>query len=411
MANDPAADRLSLTIHATLDRLAGDLPRLGIALSGGGDSTALMHLTRRWVQGRTLIAATVDHGLRPESAHEARQAGAEAAGLGIPHEILPWQRDQTGGNLMAQAREARLRLLSDWAHRHDLSAVLLGHTLDDQAETLLMRLARGAGVDGLSGMAEARQAHGMLWLRPMLQTGRKDLRGWLTQRGIGWIDDPSNENSDYERVRIRKALAALDLPPTQLAQTAANVAMARDALQDYAAQVAEGAEARLGSLILPMTPFRRAPLEIRRRLLVAGLRFVSGADYPPRREAVLRALSAAGSAGRITLEGTIIDVHGDRLRLLREPAAACRSPSADPWDNRWIISGLAEGESVSALGHDALPDWNWRDSGLTRDEAASTPAIRLGGEIRAAPVLKSHPRITATPLRGLNEFRAMLYTH
>lgn len=129
-------------------------------------------------------------------------------------------------------------------------------------------------------MAPARSAFGMTWLRPVLDVSRAELRDWLAARGIGWVDDPSNDNPDYDRVRIRKALATLDLPAAQLAQSAANLAMARDALQEFAVLVAQGAEARAGSLILPLTSFRRAPLEIRRRVLVAGLRWITGADYP-----------------------------------------------------------------------------------------------------------------------------------
>lgn len=219
--------------HAALDRLAGALPSLGIALSGGGDSTALMHLAQGWGRAR-LMAATVDHGLRPGSADEARRAGQGAAALGIPHETLVWHR-QGGGNLMGAARDARLRLLADWARRHGLSAVLLGHTLDDQAETLLMRLARGAGLDGLCGMADRREAEGALWLRPLLTISRAELRDWLAARGIGWIDDPSNERDDFHRVRLRKAMTGLDLPLPQLAQSLQNLGMARDALAHYAA--------------------------------------------------------------------------------------------------------------------------------------------------------------------------------
>src|SRR5690606_29766263 len=214
---DPDAAR----VHAALDRLAGDQPVLGIALSGGGDSTALMHLAHGWGRAR-LLAATVDHGLRPGSADEARQAGLAAAALDIPHETLCWTR-QGGGNLMAAARSARLRLLGDWARRHGLSAVLLGHTLDDQAETLLMRLGRGAGVDGLSAMAPARAALGVTWLRPLLEVGRAELRQWLAARDLRWSDDPSNDNADFQRVRLRQAISTLDLPMRQLAQSAANL--------------------------------------------------------------------------------------------------------------------------------------------------------------------------------------------
>lgn len=415
---DPSTDPVARKVHAALDRLAGDLPRLGIALSGGGDSTALMHLTRGWARGRTLMAATVDHGLRAESAAEAADAHRAAAALSIPHATLLWQRDTGSGNLMAAARDARLRLLSGWARRNRLDAVLLGHTQDDQAETVLMRLARGAGVDGLAGMAAARQALGMTWLRPMLGVSRADLRGWMAARGIGWVEDPSNEDSDYDRVRIRKAIAALDLPAAQLAQAAANLGMARDALQAATAATAEGAQVRHGSLYLPAAAFRRAPQEIRRRLLVAALRFVSGADYPPRRDAVLRALGAINTGGRVTLDGAIAEAAGDWLRIIREPAAAARADQAVPdkagtclWDQRWQVSGLGPGQVVRSLGYEALPGLNWRQSGLSRDEAAAGPAVWQGAELVAAPLLQPGSEIDAIPLRDLHELRALLYTH
>lgn len=426
-------DTVEPIVHAALDRLAGSLADplgtpgggpatggLGIALSGGSDSTALMHLAQGWARGRLLMAATVDHGLRSESAAEARQAGQAAQVLGIPHETLLWQRDPVteSGNLMAAARDARLRLLSDWARRHGLAAVMLGHTRDDQAETLVMRIGRGAGIDGLSGMAEARRAGAMLWLRPLLGVGRDDLREWLGGRGIGWAEDPSNDSDAYDRVRARKALAALDLPLPQLAQVAENLAMAREALCVFAAQVAEGAQARAGALDLPLAPFQAAPVEIRRRLLVAGLRFVSGADYAPRRAAVLHLLDALKGSARLTLDGVIVQTRDDALHLIREPEAAARSPVVLPdaqgqavWDRRWRIAGLGTGQRVAALGYAPLPDLDWRASGLTRDEAAASPGIWSGAELVAAPLLRDQAKICATPLRGVGEYSAMLYTH
>ncbi|SIQ38377.1 tRNA(Ile)-lysidine synthase [Paracoccus thiocyanatus] len=407
------ADPVAARVHAALDRLAGDQPVLGIALSGGGDSTALMHLAHGWGRAR-LLAATVDHGLRPGSADEARQAGLAAAALDIPHETLCWTR-QGGGNLMAAARSARLRLLGDWARRHGLSAVLLGHTLDDQAETLLMRLGRGAGVDGLSAMAPARAALGVTWLRPLLEVGRAELRQWLAARDLRWSDDPSNDNADFQRVRLRQALSTLDLPMQQLAQSAANLAMARDALCEFAILLAQGAQCRAGSLALPLDAFRTAPPEIRRRLLVAGLRFVGGGDYPPRRQPVMHALAVLQGGGRLTLDGVIAETRADRLWLIREPAAAARSQAGmggdAHWDRRWQIRGLQPGQQVRALGHAPLAGLDWRLAGLTRDEAAASPGIWAGERLIAAPVLQPTCGYGAKPLRGAAEFRALLYMH
>ncbi|WP_347267454.1 tRNA lysidine(34) synthetase TilS [Paracoccus sp. (in: a-proteobacteria)] len=406
------ADPVAARVHAALADLAGDLPALGIALSGGGDSTALMHLAHGWGRAR-LLAATVDHRLRPESGAEAAQAGAAARALGIAHEVLPWTGARRG-NLMAAAREARLHLLSDWARRQGLRAVLLGHTLDDQAETLLMRLGRGAGVDGLAGMAPRRAALGIDWLRPMLAVGRAELRLWLGARGIAWAEDPSNLDPGYERVRIRQALALLELPLPQLAQTAENLGMARAALQEFAARTAEGAECRAGSLALPLAAFRAAPQEIGHRLLTAGIRHVSGAPHGPRRSPALRARAALAGAARLTLEGVILNARGSWLRLIREPAAALRSPPASGpgavWDRRWRIDGLAPGQELRALGHAPLTDLPWREAGLDRDEAAASPGVWQGGRLIAAPLLVPGA-LRAVPLRGVGEFRALLYSH
>lgn len=410
------ADRIA----TELNRLAGDMSAIGVAVSGGGDSAALLHLTTAWAAGRQVMAATVDHGLRRESADEARFAAQMAQDLGVVHETLHWQRQDGPGNLMAQARDARLRLLSDWAARNRLDAVLLGHTLDDQAETLLMRLGRGAGVDGLSGMSASRLAFGTIWLRPMLGLSRQALRDWLQGRGIGWIDDPSNQNLDYERVRMRKALEVLDISAANLGQTAANLSMARAALQEFAARATEGITTDQARLSMQLSEFNRVPEEIRRRILVTGLRWMTGSDYPARREKILHAMVAVGAGGRTTLEGVIVERRASRLQMIREPAAAARAPAAIPdatgcaiWDNRWRIDGLRPGQEIRALGHDALTDLDWRRPGLSRDEAASTPAIWQGTSLVAAPVIAPAGAggIAAAPLRGLGHFRAMLFSH
>lgn len=400
-------DPVSAEVFARLDALAGEFGALGVALSGGGDSMALLHLVKAWAGERRVLAATVDHGLRPESAAEAERAGQAAITLGIPHFILPW-RDHGPGNLMANAREARLRLLSAWAREHGLQAILLGHTLDDQAETVLMRLGRGAGVDGLSGMSESRFAQGVLWLRPMLSVSRDALRDWLEAREIGWIDDPSNDNEKYERVRLRKAMTTLGIAPEQLAQTAENMVSARDALQYYAAQAVVQTRADRGSLILQCADFIDTPEEIRRRILAASLRWMTGAAYTPRRDKIAQALGAIAALARVTLEGVIVETRGDSLHFIREPAAAFRATAeGEIWDARWQVTGLAPDQQVRALGYDALPDLDWRGAGLARDEAAATPAVWQGRDLVAAPVVAPHPKLVANPLRGVGHFRAM----
>lgn len=405
---DPA-----VPIRAALDRLAGDLPAVGIAVSGGGDSVALMHMIADWACGRRVMVATVDHGLRAESAEEARQVHRAAHALSLPHATLLWRRDTDAGNLMANARDARLRLLSGWALRNELPVVMLGHTADDQAETLMMRLARGSGIDGLAAMSEWRDAFGTRWLRPMLGVGRAELRDWLTAKGIGWIDDPSNDNDDFERIRMRKAIAAMGLDPSALARAAGHIGEARDALSQFAAQAAGDAEIRQGTITLSRQPFRDAPSEIRRRLLVASCRWITGADYPPRRATVLHALNAIASGSRVTLDGTLIEPAGGRIRIGREPAAAARAAISEGpvWDNRWHLTGLRLGQTISAVGLASLKQLNWRDSGLSRDDAAASPAIRDGDALIAAPLLRATKKIQISPLRDAADFRRLVMAH
>jgi len=196
---------------AEIDRLVPD-GMLGIAVSGGGDSTALLIIAARWagVRGRRISAATVDHKLRVDSACEADAVAALCAQLGIQHTILETgDLRATGGNLSAAARDARFALLGDWAQGHECNAVLLGHTMDDQAETVLMRLARGSGAEGLSAMQPELEHSGMLWLRPLLGLRREALRAVLQTEGIDWIEDPTNEDPEYDRVKARQALALL----------------------------------------------------------------------------------------------------------------------------------------------------------------------------------------------------------
>ncbi len=401
-------------VHAALDRLAGDMPAIGVAVSGGGDSMALMHMMAEWGRGRRIMTATVDHGLRPESAAEARQVGRAARALGLPHATLTWQRGTETGNLMANARDARLRLLAGWAQRNDLSAVALGHTSDDQAETLMMRLARGSGIDGLASMAEWRDRFGIRWMRPLLGVGRQALRDWLRLRDVAWIDDPSNEDDDFDRIRIRKAIAAMGLDIPALARAANHIGEARDALSHYAAHAAREAVARDGSLTLPRRDYLDAPPEIRRRLIVAACRWITGGDYPPRRNTVLHALNAIATGHRVTLDGALIEPAGDRIRLFRETAAALRTPDAledGVWDNRWEVRGLKSGQHVAALGLGEVARVKWRLAGLARDEAAATPAIWEGDRLVAAPLIRPMAPYDVRPVRVASDFRRLVMAH
>lgn len=400
----PATPNLAAAVAGAL-AAAPDGP-IGVAASGGGDFTALLLLLHDWAarHGRRIEAASVDHGLRPESAAEAAAVAALCARLGVAHATLAWRGWDRRGNLQAAARDARRGLLAAWARERGLAAVALGHTLDDQAETFLLRLARGSGVDGLAAMAPATRAEGALWLRPLLGLRRADLRAWLTARGASWAEDPGNADPAFDRVRARAALAplaSLGLGAERLAATAGRMARARAALEQATRDLA-AACLRLGAagdLTIDPGPFARAPEELRLRLTAGALAWASGARVRPRlaaTEAAAAAIAAGGGRG-LTAHGCVLRAWRGLAAIRREPAhAGPPVPAGRIWDGRWQVDGAAAeamaGAEIAALGPAGLAARpRWRDSGLAREALLTTPGLWRDGRLLAAPILDRNP--------------------
>lgn len=213
--------------------------RLGLAVSGGGDSLALLLLAATTLPGR-IEAATVDHGLRPESADEAAMVAAVCAELGVAHEVIAVT--VAPGNLQDRARTARYAALGAWCEHRAIGAVATGHQRDDQAETLLMRLNRGSGLAGLSGVRARGTVPGshLPVLRPLLGWSRAELADVVKAAGVDPALDPSNENDRFDRVRIRRALGEADwLDPDGFARSAALLAEAEGFVAESIAELAE----------------------------------------------------------------------------------------------------------------------------------------------------------------------------
>ena len=423
MTGAPGGAPLLEAAAPVLDR-AGPGP-LGVAFSGGGDSTALLLLATLWAapRGRAVIALVVDHGLRAESAAEAARARAFCADRGIACEILRWRDWDGAGNLQDAARRARRRLIGARARALGAGAVLLGHTLDDQAETFLQRLARGSGVDGLAAMRAESAWGGLPALRPLLGLRRAALRDWLRAEGVDWIEDPSNDDPRFTRVRMRAALEALDalgLGPERLAETAARMGRARAALDQSTAALARAAvrPGPAGDAALDLAALAAAPREIGLRLFAATLGWVGGDPYRPRLASLERLFDALGSGAcpGATLHGCLIRRGAGRLLIRREPARVARPVplAAGRWDGRWAWAG-GEGAragtgwppeaelSIGALGEAGLARCgDWRARGGRRETLVSTPALWWGGELVAAPLARDEPcarfeRISALP--------------
>jgi tRNA(Ile)-lysidine synthase len=396
--------------------------RIGIAVSGGGDSIALLHLLHAcFCNDRVeLLAVTVDHGLRPESRQEADFVANTARALGLRHALLTWQKGPSAfGNLQDQARRARYGLLTDWARQNDVPILALGHTADDQAETVVMRLMRAAGVTGLAAMASQRNQEGVCLLRPMLQLRRADLRAYLQDHNLDWIDDPSNEDERFERIRTRKALAVLEelgLSVEALSTVAQNMGKADTALSWYTYLSARDmVEIQAGAIVLELRKFRVLPDEISHRLMLQALLWISGGQYPPRRAPMIEAVATAQRGGSTTLAGCRILNHKGNIWICREGAAVqnMSASSGEVWDQSWrVFAGKLGACEVRALGEQGLracPDW--QAQGCPAPVLEATPALWQGTELRAAPLAGFANGTTAEPINSAEEFFASLLSH
>ncbi|SDD29716.1 tRNA lysidine(34) synthetase TilS [Ruegeria marina] len=395
--------------------------RLGIAVSGGSDSIALLHLAKRCFSGEDfqLFAATVDHGLRPEAVAEAEWVARVAADIGVAHETLIWKDWDGTGNLQDQARRARYSLLTEWARRNQIETVALAHTADDQAETVLMRLGRAAGVSGLAAIPKRRMQDGVVLVRPLLGVTRAALREFLTAAGLGWCDDPSNENTRYDRIKARKALATLQplgLDAQVLSEVASNMARAREALDWYTFLAARDlAVIDAGDVMLDLRGFRTLPDEIARRLLLHAVCWIRGGEYPPRRAAVAAVMSALRQEKSAQLHGCLILNRGRRVWICREFKAveAAHARLGELWDGRWVLSGPVSADAeIRALGPGGLARCpEWRNTGRPYAALQATPAVWRGDDLIAAPLAGMPGSWTARLKGGEEDFYASLLSH
>jgi tRNA(Ile)-lysidine synthase len=342
-------------------------PRLAVAVSGGADSLALALLARDWTaaSGGMLTALTVDHRLRAGSAAEAAQVAAWLGARAIAHCILRCEERPASGGVQAAARAARYRLLEGWCAGNGVLHLLVAHNREDQAETLLLRLARGSGLDGLAGMAAVAERTQCRLLRPLLTVPRARLEATLRAARQDWIEDPSNLDPAYARVRLRQGRRLLEeagLGMERLAATAARLARARTALEaGVAALLARAALIHpAGFVRLDPAMLKAAPEELGLRALGAVLAMAGGALYPPRLERLERLYRQLpdGLGGGRTLGGCRLLPRQGRLLVCREPAALASPVPAPPgaeiyWDGRFCLylpNTAPEGLRLGGLG-------------------------------------------------------------
>ena len=357
IAEEAVRDEEANALFGGLESLGGLL----LAVSGGSDSTALLFLAARWAKGLRkrfnrspqLAAVTVDHGLRPESAREAAAVKRQARRLGVPHRTLRWRGPKPKAGLQEAARGVRYRLLAQAAARAGYEHVLTAHTLDDQAETVLFRLARGSGLTGLAAMAHAtllpvevaaasaRTAAGtrrpsahrgveqIFLVRPLLGVSKGRLVATLKAAGIGHSEDPTNRDPRFARPRLRALmphLAREGLDARSLARLARRLRRA-EATIEFAVAAARAALApeswsERGPIVFARSGFAGLPAEVGLRLL--GRAIAHAGDEGPvelgKLEALYEALRAARAPLRRTLAGALVSLGRDRLTIERAPA-------------------------------------------------------------------------------------------
>ena len=387
-------------------------PTVAVAVSGGPDSMALCALADDWARARggRVVALVVDHRLRPESGDEARRAGGWLGERGVDHVLLTRQGPAIHGAVHATARAARYGLMGDYCRDRGILHLLLAHHRDDQAETMLLRLSRASGLDGLSAMAAINQENsgGPRLLRPLLAVSMARLRATGAARGLPFIDDPSNRDPAYGRARMRRLapmLAADGVTAERLARTAAALGRARSILEAAAAEFLAAAVTihPAGFCWLDYQAYRAGPGEIAKRALVRMLLCIGGAAYGPRGERLLRLHEAlagdALGAGR-TLGGCRVVPRRGRVLICREPRAAAGSLSLESggralWDGRFELRATAAAGPVTVRRLDR--------AGWSRIPEADRKACRhiLPGAVRPSlPAFCDLDGIVAVPHLG-----------
>ena len=376
-------------------------PLLALAVSGGADSMALALMAAAWAgtRGGEAVALTVDHRLRPESGAEAAAVANALNGRGIRHEILTLGACLPAAGVENAARAARYKALTERCRSLGALRLLTAHHADDQAETVLLRLSRGSGPDGLAGMAPARNLGDVMLLRPFLSVTPDRLRATCTAAGLAWFDDPTNAGDGNARGRLRRVgglLAAEGLTARTLARAAGRAAAQRRLLDRLTADLLGSAVALSpwGYADIDPAPFAAADPELAGRGLARVLATVGGGAHPPRWEGLSRmaARVAAGEGG--TLAGCVLRRgSAGRLMVLRECAAVAPPLPLAPgeralWDGRFEVELTAEAPRGLLVGARGAAGGRDRPAGVP---AASTPVLGY------APVVSGNGS-----LKGLN---------
>jgi len=374
-------------------------PLVAVAVSGGPDSLALLLLTDAWARerGGSVLALTVDHGLRPDSASEAAQVGAWARARGISHAVLCWTGDKPRTGIQAAARRARYRLLSEACAVHGILHIAFAHHADDQAETVLFRVDRSSGPAGLAGMTASRSLGAVRMVRPLLGWPKSALVETCRRFGQAYVEDPSNRAARFARTGLRRRLTdEAGLRGAGLREAAARATRRIDGENRLAGALGRMAEVRPdGIVLLDRDALQAAEAGIRQAVLAAAVRAVGGGEFGPEADAIRRldmAIAGAAFAGA-SLGGCAIRPWRDRILVCREPKRAMAPlPVGDGkwhrWDGRFLVrmAGANGPVTAGALGFEGYAKLRrGLDGTLPAIAGAGLPAVRLGDTVVSVP--------------------------
>ncbi|MGH6717899.1 MAG: tRNA lysidine(34) synthetase TilS [Alphaproteobacteria bacterium] len=413
-ATDPSA----LTAAEFAGLMAGfepfePAPVIAVATSGGADSLALVLLAHGWARVRAgrVVALTVDHGLRPESEAEARAVTGWLAGVGVEHVVLRWRAAKPASGVQAAARAARYALLESWCVTAGVLHLLLGHQIDDQAETYLMRRRRRAAGPGLAAMAPLVERRGERLLRPLLGVAHARLEAMLRTSGQPWIEDPSNRDDRFERIVTRTALARYarrGWPAARLVGLAADHGAARR-VEEGRLSALLGAAVRVdpaGFATIDPAAWTTVESALRAQALGRVLTVIGGLAFPPAAASCHRLAQAIEDARRsTTLGGCVIRPWRGTILIAREARAARDvvplGQQPVMWDGRFAIeatTAVPDGLVVRRLGPDGAAQLRHAAHPAAHPAAKTWPAV-----VRwSLPALWRLDEVRAVPHLGVN---------
>lgn len=395
--------------------------KIAVAVSGGPDSMALATLLKNWATENhtTLQAFIVDHALRKESAAEALATQKTLEKCGIPAEILRWEHPPIVSRLHITARKARYRLLADACRRHGIAELFFAHQKEDQAETILMRLAKGSGIDGLAGIAAENYFEDIRLLRPLLSISKTRLIATCEAENISYTIDPSNLSEKFARGRLRRILPFLaeeGLTLDRLTDLGSRAADAKAALDYYTQDFLQNFSTRdiSGAISFDLENFRTLPKAIKERAITAALRSINPEDYAPEHASLqdlTTSLEQESEFNTRTLHGALITRSDSQITFMREYSAITDTPKIRTgqtliWDHRWQITLQNSGPpeeiyTLRPLGNPPHETLDHLAPGLRKKivqgrARSSLPAFYQGDNLVRIPSFSDQETATAT---------------